>query len=55
MKTESKTLYNEDLYRVEFWNDDEVNELKVELGVEYRKQTTDFTGTKNVWNSDEYN
>lgn len=53
MKPEAKKMYNEDLYRVEFWNNEDVEELKTELGVDYRKQTTDFTGTKNVWNSDD--
>ena len=54
-KTKQETVYNEDLYRVEFWSTDDVEELKTELGVEYRQQTTDFRNTTNIWNSDDFN
>lgn len=47
-------VYNEDSPRIEYWNDDDINELKEELNVNFKQSTTDFRDTHNIWNSDDY-
>lgn len=47
-------MYNEDSPRIEFWSDDDINELKEELNVNFKQSTTDFRDTHNIWNSDDY-
>lgn len=47
-------MYNEDSPRIEFWNDDDINELKEELNVNFKQSTTDFRDTHSIWNSDDY-
>lgn len=57
MKTEPKKQnleYNEDSPRIEYWSDDDINELKEELNVNFKQSTTDFRDTHNIWNSDDY-
>lgn len=57
MKTEHKLKnlqYNEDSPRIEYWSDDDINELKEELNVHFKQSTTDFRDTHNIWNSGDY-
>lgn len=57
MKPEHKLKnlqYNEDSPRIEYWSDDDINELKEELNVNFKQSNTDFRDTHNIWNSDDY-
>ncbi len=53
-QTKQKPVYNEDSPRIEYWNDDDINELKEELNVNFKQSTTDFRDTHNIWNSGDY-
>lgn len=39
---------------IEYWNDDDIKELREELNIETKQRYTDFSGTMNVWDN-EYN
>lgn len=41
----------DDVFAVEYWNNDDINELKEELDVAGKSKTTDFRATINNWNT----